>query len=309
MLPRHVIDELNKKADIKETRKVLIQLPEGLKPKSKEILDELVSLGFEPIISADPCFGACDLKFLDDAITLHIGHSKMLDLEPVVYWEYRYDVDPWPSIKKNLGSVKEERIGLLTNVQHIGFINRVKKELEDRGKTVFIGDPGPKARYPGQILGCDPGSALSIASNVDAFIFFGSGIFHPLIAAYYTRKPVYAIDPFSGEVRVVTWEKMEKERGLRISKAMNARSFGVVMSSKPGQYLPDVAEKIIKKARDSGFKAGLIILDNIYPDELDYLGFDAYIITACPRIVIDDWKNYKSPILLPDEFYALLDMR
>jgi len=52
-------------------------------------------------------------------------------------------------------------------------------------------------------------------------------------------------------------------------------------------------------------KAYKIIIENITPDVLDYLPFDAFIITACPRIVYDDWKNYKKPVLLPNEYEEL----
>ncbi len=307
MLPQRVIEELENKSKEYGTRRVLVQLPEGLKPKAKAISDELNSLGFEPIISADPCFGACDLRFLDNAITLHVGHSRMLNLEPVVYWEYRYDIDPSTAVEERISGINEERVGLATTVQHIGFVGKVKEMLEKHGKEVFIGK-GVRTTYPGQVLGCDAGAALSIKDKVDSFVYIGSGVFHPLMVAYQTGKKVYAIDPFSMEMQVLTGDKLLKERSLRISKAMNAKSFGVVLSTKPGQYFPEIAEKLVKMAKKQGFDSTQIILDLITPDNLDYLGFDAYVITACPRIVIDDWKNYKRPVLLPDEFYDLLDM-
>ncbi len=309
MLPQEVLEELEKKSREHGTRSVLIQLPEGLKPKAKSISDELEKLGFDPIVDANPCFGACDLRFLESAITLHVGHSRMLDLEPVVYWEYRYDVDPWPSVEENMEKIKEERLGLVTTVQHIGFLDKIKKKLEEHGKTVFIGSPGPRITYPGQVLGCDASTAVSIMDKVDAFIFVGTGVFHPMLVAYQTGKQVYAIDPFSKEAKIVNDSQMVKERHLRITKAMNAKSFGVVMSSKPGQFFPDLADKLVKDIKKAGLQSGKIILDLITPDEINYLGYDAYVITACPRIVLDDWKNYKVPILLPDELYSLLEMR
>ncbi len=309
MLPQRVVEELEKKSSELGTRRVLVQLPEGLKPKAREVSEELVSKGFEPIISADPCFGACDLKFENNAITLHVGHSRMLDLEPVVYWEYRYDIDPWPAIQRNLEKIDAERLGLVTTVQHIGFIDRIKANLEKEGKRVFVGPPGPRVTYPGQVLGCDASTALSIKDEVDAFLYFGSGVFHPMFVAFQTKRIVYAVDPFSGEFQTVDWDKIEKERALRISKAMNAKSFGVVLGAKPGQRFEGVAESVVKEIREAGLEAGLIEAELIQPEVLDYLGFDAYVITACPRIVLDDWKNYRKPILLPDEVHSLLAIR
>ncbi len=309
MLPQGVLEELERKARKYGTRKILVQLPEGLKPKAKEISESLASRGFEPIVSGDPCFGACDLKFLENAITLHVGHSRMLDLEPVVYWEYRYDLNPWPSIEKNLGEIKENKLGIVTTVQHIGFLEEVKEKLEKSGKTAVIGNPGPRVTYPGQVLGCDASTAISIMDKVEAFVFIGTGVFHPLLVAFQTKKPVYAIDPFSGEMKRITGESLERERALRITKAMNTKSFGIVLSSKPGQYFPEIAERIAEEVRERGLFASKIIMDNISPEALDYLGFEAYVITACPRIVMDDWKNYRKPILLPDEVHDLLETR
>jgi len=61
-------------------KKVLIQLPEGLKVKSDYISDKLEENGIIPLIWFSSCFGACDLpKGLDclniDAI-ISFGHSE-----------------------------------------------------------------------------------------------------------------------------------------------------------------------------------------------------------------------------------------
>jgi 2-(3-amino-3-carboxypropyl)histidine synthase len=42
-------------------KRVLIQLPEGLKPDATRIARGIERLGVLPIISANPCYGACDL--------------------------------------------------------------------------------------------------------------------------------------------------------------------------------------------------------------------------------------------------------
>ena len=83
---------------------------------------------------------------------------------------------------------------------------------------------------------------------------------------------------------------------MRISKAMKAKNFAFVYSTKPWQ-------KLFKgKVPKTSYK---IVMENISPDTLDYLPFDAFIITACPRIVLDDWKNYKKPVLSPNEYKKL----
>ena len=73
--------ELDKAADIISTakaKKVCIQLPDGLKPKAKEIADTLkTKTGADIFIWAGSCFGACDTPNLPKGYDLLIqwGHS------------------------------------------------------------------------------------------------------------------------------------------------------------------------------------------------------------------------------------------
>lgn len=66
-----------------EAKKVCLQLPDGLKPKAKEIVDDLKKElpDVEFIIWADSCFGACDLALEAEKIgadmLVHFGHSEM----------------------------------------------------------------------------------------------------------------------------------------------------------------------------------------------------------------------------------------
>jgi len=153
----------------------------------------------------------------------------------------------------------------------------------------------------GQILGCDVSNADRIKDKVDEFLFIGSGRFHGLGIAYFTGKKVLIADPYTGAVEGVDPMKPYKEKLLRIAKAHDARVFGVIVGAKLGQKKMALAEKVKKRLEKEGKKAHLILINEITPEKLDYLPFDAYVITACPRIVIDDWKNYKKALLLPEE--------
>ncbi len=42
-------------------KRVLLQLPEGLKPEGPRLAKIVEKEGALPIISADPCYGACDI--------------------------------------------------------------------------------------------------------------------------------------------------------------------------------------------------------------------------------------------------------
>jgi 2-(3-amino-3-carboxypropyl)histidine synthase len=64
-------------------RRVVIQLPEGLKSFAFEIMDHLESrTGAQILVLADPTYGACDLKLgdvgrLDADMLIHFGHTSM----------------------------------------------------------------------------------------------------------------------------------------------------------------------------------------------------------------------------------------
>ena len=64
-------------------KRVLLQMPEGLKPEGPRLARIIEKTGALPMISADPCYGACDLA-TDEAESLgidlivHFGHAKLV---------------------------------------------------------------------------------------------------------------------------------------------------------------------------------------------------------------------------------------
>ena len=167
---------------------------------------------------------------------------------------------------------------------------------------MLIGKVSGKSSYDGQVLGCDFSSARNVMEDVDSILMISSGRFHSLGVAYFTKKKTIQANPYTGEVKEITAVDMEKEKYLRIEKARNVESFAIVYSEKPGQMNFALAESLKQLSKKPAY---LITMNEIMPDRLDYLPFEAFVITACPRIVLDDWKNYKKPVLLLDEFEQL----
>ena len=62
-----------------QAKRVLIQLPDGLKQRAAEIVDSLKSAGAELFIWTDSNYGACDLpleaKNVGVDLILHYGHE------------------------------------------------------------------------------------------------------------------------------------------------------------------------------------------------------------------------------------------
>ncbi len=267
-------------------KKVFIQLPEGLKIYAKEIIDKLNSHEIECVLSGDSCYGACDLRTLKGYVTLHFGHAPFFENEHIyipVHWKGEL---VFPKL-----DIKNKHIGILTTVQYELVADMLKTYLEKKGNKVTMG---------GTVLGCDWKNADKVKS-CDVVIFVGTGTFHPKGIAYYFKRKVITFDPITGDIKEIDWQDWEKNSVIRKAKAEECNTFGVVVSTKPGQMKLELAKHIKEQLLNSGKKAYIIVMDEITPEKLDYLPFDCFVITACPRIVLDDWKNYRKPIILPDE--------
>lgn len=291
--------------------KILLQVPEGLKTKALEIAESLEKQGNEVLVSCEPCYGACDLRDaeaqrLGCKKIIHYSHSKIVESAvPVQYEEVRMKIDVMPVLKKEFNKIdKYESFGLITTVQFIDNLTDIKKFLESEGKKVEVGKS--KKLYAGQILGCDVAAAKSVESKVDCFLFIGSGKFHPL--GLKTQKPVFALDVEKNKIEKINAEKFIKQKLIAIELARDARTFGILVSTKPGQMNLKIAEKISKKIQKAGKNSFLLIFDEIKPEKLEGLeriegnnsGIDALINTACPRLA-EDRALFKKPLLNPDE--------
>jgi len=75
--------ELEKVVEIikqKKAKKVVLQLPDGLKPKAKEIYDFIKEkTGCELMVYLGSCFGACDIPRVDCDLLVQFGHSEKIN--------------------------------------------------------------------------------------------------------------------------------------------------------------------------------------------------------------------------------------
>lgn len=283
--------------------RILLQFPEGLKKLAFEEAAKLEREGHEVFVSSSPCFGACDLA-LDEARAIgakkiiHWGHSDfgVKSKIPVEYREYPMEVNTeviLPRVLEKLGVFTS--IGLLTTIQHTGQLAEIKGELERSGKTVFVGQ-GSKTKHPGQVLGCDAGAAKSIEGRVNCFLYFGGGLFHPLMDV---DRPVLRADPFSGKVEWLDEEisRAKKRRKAGMSALVQAKRIGILVSTKPGQVNAKQA-LLAKKALEERGKACTLLVANFidFSSIRNFGSFDCYVNTACPRLS-DDSELAGKPII------------
>ncbi|MEM4360150.1 MAG: diphthamide biosynthesis enzyme Dph2 [Candidatus Bilamarchaeaceae archaeon] len=282
--------------------KILLQFPEGLKRIAAEQAENYRKRGYDVFLSASPCYGACDVA-LEEAKAIgvdkivHFGHAPFLKSAsiPIEYIQWHDDV----VLNKIIAAAKkipEKAIALGTTVQHVHQFAEIKGAFEKAGKIVFT-RKGRRCPYKGQILGCDFG-ALNI-KEAEAAVVIASGAFHGV--GIHLDKPVYIIHPKTGELKNVSEEiqKARKRRKGAVLKAVGARFFGVMLSTKPGQFNPALATALAKRIRRAGRNAEVIVSNNLDPSTLNNFAFDAFVNTACPRIA-DDQEAYGKPILNPD---------
>ena len=310
------MDRVIRKINSKNVETVGLQFPEGLKMRAVEIA-RMIEEETEAtvIISGDPCFGACDfsdykMKGSVDLI-IHYGHTPLpLKYEvPTIFVEAFAKIDIKKDLEKCLDALKDySRIALVTTTQHLHLLNEIKDYLEDNGKEIVLGS-SPSTRK-GQVLGCNFSSIKDLDAEI--FLFIGSGNFHPLGINLFSNTPVLALDPYNNELRRMDEyaDRILRIRFARITKAKTARKWGILVSSKEGQYRMKLAKETKKILEDNGMEAYIILLDNVSPDALlPYMELEAFVVSACPRIAIDDSQMYKKPLLTPQELEIVLNKR
>jgi 2-(3-amino-3-carboxypropyl)histidine synthase len=300
-------------------KKVLIQLPDGLRPTAFSLAETLRKLtDAEIILSGDSCYGACDLaltqaKALGADLIVHYGHSKMMEVSsiPVMYVEAFVDFDVEALIEKTIPLAEGwERIGLAATVQHVHRLGEAAEILKKEGFHPILGTRGDKTAYDGQILGCDYHSAKSIAEEVNGYIFVGGGRFHPLGLAITTGKPVVIANPYTLSAELLGYHEVTRlamRRMAAIKAAEDAHRFGVIVSLKPGQFQMETARLLSYKLKQSGKEATIICLDEV--DTVQLMNFseaEAFISTACPRIAVDGVADIDKPILTVVESQIML---
>ncbi len=300
---------------------IAIQIPEGLKTRALEIADKIEKgSGAQVVVFSDPCFGACDLadaraKQLGADLLVHFGHTKMLNSEiPVIYAPLSYEfneIELAGKIAEKLNELSYKKIALCATVQYAEKLNGIKKILGKKGIKAEIGIGGKRVALAGQVLGCNYSVLGGFSANIDAVVFVGDGLFHPLGISFSTSKPVLIANPLAEKV-----EEMQNQRNLFLRKryaaialAKSAKSFGIVVSTKRGQLNMGKALEIKREIEKQEKKAYLIAGDLVKMEHLLGMQIDTLVCTACPRIALDDSALFEIPIITPNELEIVFGKR
>jgi len=305
-------------------KKIVLQIPEGLKYKFKDFVEYFEkNTNANILVSADPCFGACDIPSFfcenkDIDLIIQIGHLPIPEFSkisiPIMFLNAFSDADVSKVVEKALPSFNGKKIGVVTTAQHVHKIDDVKKILVKNNFEPVIGKGDKRIDSPCQILGCNFSAATKIASSVDMYLFIGSGTFHPLGLLLSTKKPVISCDPYTSEVKFKELEDFKdmvlRQRHGAIVRCKDAKVFGIVVCSKIGQYRFNEVEKIKKLIESKNKKVYILIANFLSASFLEsFRDIDCFVSLGCPRVAIDDYMQYKKPIITPIELEIVLGVR
>jgi 2-(3-amino-3-carboxypropyl)histidine synthase len=305
---KRVINEIERT----NAERILFQAPEGLKLSVEREVEKIKKYfenkdksdekkdnkKLELIIWGETCFGACDLcdvelKYLNIDLIIHYGHEELPYAKPeiptiFVHAYYKPDEEHLKIIKEDIEKILKEydRNTIVTTT--IQF----KKMLKEYSPAV--------------ILGCRANIDKKMEKEIDNILYIGTGRFHPLMLSYKFKKPVDIYNPLNRKLSKITEDEINKFIKKRIGAVSKLllnppKKIGVVLSTKKGQCRINVFNKMLELLKENNIDYIPIVLNNISPNYLIY-NVDAYIICACPRIVLDDYLNYKKPLLTPKEF-------
>jgi len=305
-----IIQEIKKRS----SHRVLLQLPEGLKPLAAKLARRLQDeSGVEVFVSGDPCYGACDLaleqmKQLRADLLIHVGHAEIPSdsaRDDIIYVEARSDEKIDKPLADALKLLSGDRnIGLAASVQHLHMLQSAKETLERAGKTVWIGRASGRLKHEGQLLGCDYGSVLSVASHVDAFLVIAGGDFHALGVSLAAGKRVIIADPYQQTARDAgpLVNKILRQRYATITKFKETKRVGIIVGLKSGQMNLPLARNLKTLLEQDGKTCTLIASSELIPESMEsFTDLDGLVEVACPRISIDDRSRYHKPVVNPDE--------
>ena len=299
-------DKLINEIKERKAKKILLQLPEGLKKEASRLVKFIQdNAEAEVIVSGEPCWGACDIA-LDEARNLKAdliilyGHAPFIKIDyPILYIEARYETNIEDLVKKSLNELKEfKTIAIVSSVQHMHQIPIVEKILNEDNKEVFIPAKKGFAFYDGQVLGCEYNGLKLIKDKFQAILVIGND-FHALGAALAIPKPVILIDPFNREVYNMDKkrEQIIRQRIIAINKVKDARKIGIIIEQKPGQHFGSF-QYIKNKLEKDDKEVILLSMNEITNDKLVNLyDIQAFIETACPRISIEDYSRFNKPVI------------
>jgi len=303
----------------KKPRSVALDGPDGLLKKIQICAHKFTEKFSIPVyVIGDTSWGSCDLnihaaEILGVDILFNIGHTIAMEKfgDKVIMVDAYDDIDFVPIAKKSASELKERnfrKISLVTNSQYLLSVQKVKEIFESFGYEVVIGR-GKGHLNNGQVFGCEFYPAFDSKDQIDAYFFLGQSMFHSASLAIVTQKPTFMLDPYFNEYSEINdfAQKLEKKAILSVYKAQDAKTIGIIIGLKEGQFANIKALELKKLLEKEGKKVLLIAMTEITDERLlSFQDIDAFIQVACPRIGTDN--HFHKPVLSAPQAISLIKL-
>jgi 2-(3-amino-3-carboxypropyl)histidine synthase len=303
----------------KKPRSVALDGPDGILKKIQTCAHKLTEKYNIPVyVIGDTSWGSCDLnihaaEMLGVDILFNIGHTISMEKfgDKVIMVDAFDDVDFSKIAKRcaiDLRKNNFKKISLATNSQYLQSVQKVKEIFEFHGYDVIIGR-GKGHLNDAQVFGCEFYPVHDTKDQVDAYLFLGQSIFHSASIAIVTQKPTFMLDPYFNEYSEVSniAQKLEKKALLSIYKAQDAKTIGIIIGLKEGQFANIKALELKRLLEQEGKKILLIAMTEIIDERLlSFQDIDAFIQVACPRIGTDN--HFHKPVLSVPQAISLIKL-
>lgn len=310
-----------KKLNSIETRKIFMQLPDGLQKFFFILSNFFFSHGIflkNIFISNQTTFGAC---CVDDLLSkasgvdtcIHYGHSCLVPIihcfVPVfyVFLEVYFDQSYFIELLKKKFFRKERSWNILSTVQFISCLKRIQNDLLVIFENVAI--PQNKPLSPGEVLGC----TSPIFDNFKNIIYFGDGRFHlesGMLSSPNSR--FFNYNPFSHSFFISDFsiKEFSRERGYILFKAFfRKRNIGIIFGTLGRQGSIRIFRVLQEILEIKNLHFLSISSSEILPITLEFLDSKKSTVwtqIACPRLSFDWGKYFKFPLISSSELLFLL---
>ncbi|KAK1350407.1 subunit Dph2 of diphthamide synthase [Hamiltosporidium tvaerminnensis] len=291
------------------SKQIGLQFPDGLL-KYSLVLSDIITYftGASTIILSDVVYGACCIDdisahSLGCDLLIHYGHSCLIPITSMliqtlyIFVDIRFNTNHCTEMVKTLIK-NQKRITLTGTVQFLGCINEVYKKIKT-DKNIQISRIRPLS--PGEVLGCTSPKL----KDTDIVVYIADGRFH--LESVMISNPNLEFFKYCPFTRKMTqeyygYEKFLEERKNSLKKALQGRTFGIILGTLGRQGNSVIHKNVSQKLKLLGYKIFNFLAPEISNNTLDsYIFIDAFVQISCPRLSIDWGMNFKKPLLTPFE--------
>ncbi len=304
-------------------KSILLQAPEGMLDRPLQtVVNELSGLDIKIFVVGDPSYGVCDLaidltKKLKCDLLVHFGHSTFAfqhiidsasssDVDVMVIPAYFNPQKPinFSTLKDKLEERGWKQVGLVATIQHVKTLEKLENYLIKNKFKPFRLDNG-------QILGCNVHNIQKGKDKFDGVVSIHAGFFHTHGILLNMNTPLIQLNPYTETI--TNYDQEDRKQALQrrfilLTNVKKAQKWGIIGSSKLGQFNTRIIDKINAILDTQKKETVTVIAENINPLSIDnFQWIDAWVVTACPRIAIDDKIRFLKPVVTFREFLYLMD--